>query len=119
MKVGLSATNYMTVIRCYGLHLRLDGESLEVSLIKQWSCYNSSHADGGNVDSSRYLHLIMLGLVHRLWQLLWGLLGNLLGLDIVRNRPQDGGQEEVRIRKPESVNFHFTRQCNYECRRKR
>ena len=61
----------------------------------------------------------MLGVLHRLWQLLWGLLGNLLGLDIVRNRPQDGGQEEVRVRKPESVNFHFTRQCNYECRRKR
>ena len=114
MKVGLSATNYMTVIRCYGLHLRLDGQSLEVSLIKHWSCYNSLVT-----LVSRYLHLIMLGVLHRLWQLLWRLLGNLLGLGIVRTRPQDGGQEEVRVRKPESVNFHFTRQCNYECRRKR
>ena len=54
-----------------------------------------------------------------MWQLLWRLLGNLLGLNIVRHGAQDGGQEEVRVRKPESVNFHFTRQCNYECRRKR
>ena len=51
-----------------------------------------------------------------MWQLLWGLLGKVLGLGIVRHGAQDGGQEEVRVRRPESVNFHFTRQCNYQCR---
>ena len=58
----------------------------------------------------------MLGVLHRLWQLLWLLLGKLLGLGIVRPGAQEGGQEEVRVRRPESVNFHFTRQCNYQCR---
>lgn len=35
---------------------------------------------------------------------------NLLGI-----YAETEGQKDVIVRKPTSVNYHFTRQCNYEC----